>query len=84
MIHINIEIQKPSRIKSILYKSKNKLEDVLFSIILKVPEHYLPSFLMNWLEHYTNKRIAELNHSIIKDTWKSMELKKSIEHHSKS
>lgn len=67
-----------------MHKSKSRLEDVLFSIMLKIPEHYLPSFFMNWIERYTNKRIAELNHSIIKDTWKIIELKKSIEHHSKS
>ena len=84
MIPINIEIQKPNKIKSILNRSKSKIEDAMFSLILKLPEKHLYSFLMVWLEQYTNKRIAELNHAIIKDTWKSMELKKSIDRHSKS
>lgn len=84
MIPINIEIQKPNKIKSILNRSKNKIEDTMFSIILKLPEKHIPSFLMGWLERYTNKRIAELNHAIIKDTWKHMELKKATDRHSKS
>lgn len=84
MIPINIEIQKPNKFKSGLYRSKNKIEDAMFSIILKIPEKHLPSFFMGWLERYTNKRIAELNHAIIKDTWKQMELKKSIDKYSKS
>lgn len=84
VIPINIEIQKPNKFKSILNRSKNKIEDAMFSLILKLPEKHIPSFLMGWLEQYTNKRIAELNHAIIKDTWKQMELKKSIDRHSQS
>lgn len=84
VIPINIEIQKPNKFKSILNRSKNKIEDAMFSLILKLPEKHIPSSLMGWLEQYTNKRIAELNHAIIKDTWKQMELKKSIDRHSQS
>lgn len=84
VIPINIEIQKPNKFKSGLNRFKNKIEDAMFSIILKIPEKHLSSFIMIWLEQYTNKRIAELNHFIIKDTWKQIELKKSSDRHSKS
>lgn len=46
----------------------------MFSIIQKVPEQFIPHFLMTWLEHYTDKRIAELRHQIIRDRWRSVEL----------
>lgn len=74
MIHINIEIQKPNRFKDFSHKIFNKLEDTMFSIIQKVPEQFIPHFLMTWLEHYTDKRIAELRHQIIRDRWRSVEL----------
>lgn len=78
MIHINIEIQKPNRFKDFSHKFFNKLEDTMFSIIQKVPEQFIPHFLMTWLEHYTNKRIAELQHQIIRDRWRNVELENVV------
>ncbi len=79
MITINIEIHKPNRVKTFFHKSKSRIEDAVFSIVLKLPERFLPAFLMEYLDRYTTKRIQELNHSIIKDTWKEMELRKTID-----
>lgn len=33
---------------------------------------------MNWMEHYTNKRIADLQQQLIRDRWYSIELEKAV------
>lgn len=79
MRHINIEIQKPNRFKDLLHKIFNRLEDLLFTIVPKLPEKFIPSSLMNWMERYTDKRLAELKQQIIRDQWKKIALEKAIE-----
>ena len=34
---------------------------------------------MNWMEHYTDKRIAELRKQIIRDRWHTIELEKAVD-----
>ena len=77
--HINIEIQKPNRFKDLLHKIFNRLEDLLFTIVPKLPEKFIPSSLMNWMERYTDKRLAELKQQIIRDQWKKIALEKAVE-----
>ena len=76
MRHINIEIQKPNRFKDLLHKIFNRLENLMFSIIQKLPEKMIPHSLMNWMERYTDKRLAELKQQIIRDQWKKIALEK--------
>ena len=78
VILIDIEIRKCSRIKPLLYKAYDKLEDLLFSLISRLPESMIPKSVMNWLGNYTNKRIAELQQQIISDRWRSVELDKIL------
>ena len=79
VIYINIEIQKPNRFKDFLHKIYDRLEDLIFAIIQKIPEKDIPSFLMNWMEHYTNKRLSELQSQIIRKRWQTIELEKAID-----
>ena len=79
LIQINIEIQKPNRFKDLLHKIYNRLEDLIFAIIQKIPEKHIPSFLMNWMEHYTNKRLSELQSQIIRKRWQTIELEKAVD-----
>ena len=79
MRHINIEIQKPNRFKDLLHKIFNRLEDLMFSIIQKLPEKMIPHFLMDWMEHYTNKRLSELKQQIIRNRWHTIELEKVVD-----
>ena len=79
MIYIYIEIKKPNRFKDLIHKIYNRLEDLLFAIIQKIPEKHIPSFLMNWLEHYTNKRLSELQNQIIRKRWQTIELEKAVD-----
>ena len=79
MRHINIEIQKPNRFKDLLHKIFNRLEDLIFSIIQKLPEKMIPHSVMNWMEHYTNKRLSELKQQIIRNRWHTIELEKVVD-----
>lgn len=79
MIHINIEIRKPNRFKDFLHKIFNRLENSIFTLFQRIPEKFIPAFLMNWMEHYTNKRIADLQQQLIRDHWYSVELAKAID-----
>lgn len=79
MININIEIHKRNKFKEILQKIHNHLENFLFSIIQKTPEKFIPTLLMNWMEHYTNKRLSELKQQVIRTNWKNTELKKTVD-----
>lgn len=79
MIYIYIEIKKPNRFKNLIHKIYNRLEDLLFAIIQKIPEKHMPSFLMNWLEHYTNKRLSELQNQIVRKRWQTIELEKAVD-----
>lgn len=79
MIHINIEIQKPNRFKELLHKIFDQLENMMFSIIQKVPDKFIPHWLMNRLERYVDKRLATLQHQIIRKRWQTIELEKAVD-----
>lgn len=83
MIIIDIEIKKPNRIKEFFHRCYNQIEDIIFFIISKLPEKWIPHFLMEWLDRYTTKRIAELKHQIIKDNWRTVALEKIVDDISK-
>lgn len=78
MILIYIEIKKQNRFKDLLHKIFNRLEDSLFNLFQKMPEKMIPARLMTWMEHYTDKRIAELQYQIIRSKWQTMELEKTV------
>lgn len=78
MIQIDIEIKKRSRVKEFFNLIKNKLEDSMFSIIQKLPEKFIPRFLMEWLDKYTTQRVNELKYQTIKQTWIKISLEKAI------
>lgn len=52
---------------------------MLFSIISKLPERFIPSPLMNWLDWYTTKRISQLQQQIIKQRWQQDTLEKAVD-----
>ena len=73
MILIYIEIKKQNRFKDLLHKIFNRLEDSLFNLFQK-----MPTCLITWMEHYTDKRIAQLQHQIIRSKWQTIELEKAV------
>ena len=79
MIIIDIELKDRNRLKDFFHKVNNRLEDVTFSIIQKLPEKFIPQWLMNILVKYLDKRIRELKQESIKMTWHNMYLQSAID-----
>lgn len=79
MITIDIEIKDRSRTKEFFHKLHNKLEDMLFSTVQKIPDKFLPNWLMNKLEKYLDKRISQLKQESIKATWRNMYLQSAAD-----
>lgn len=78
MIIIDIELKPRNKVQEFLHKICDKTEDIVFDIILKVPERFIPSFLMEHIEHYIEKRTQELQQQIIKQRWHQVTLEKAI------
>ena len=79
VIKIHIELKKPNRFKDMLHKICSKLEDMMFSILLKLPERMIPSFLIDQIEKYINKQISKTKQEIIKDRWKQVALNEVLD-----
>ena len=56
----------------------DKAENLMFSIILKIPEKSIPTFLMQWLDTYTTKRIQTLESEYIQQQWKTVYLQDAV------
>lgn len=76
---MNIEIKNQNIFHRIANKLHNKSEDFLFALIQRLPERFIPASLLNWMEKYTDKRIAELQRELVKDNWTNVELQKAVE-----
>lgn len=76
---MNIEIKPRNKIKEFCNRLHDILEDILFSIIQKLPEPLIPSCIMEWLETYINKRTQELQQEIIRKQWQQTYLEKAVE-----
>lgn len=78
MIIIDIEIKDRNHVKDCFHKLHSKLEDTAFFIIQKLPEKFIPQWLMNRLEKYLDKRISELKQQSIQMTWRNMYLQNAV------
>lgn len=79
VITINIEIKNRNRLKEFSDNLFSRLEDVMLSIILKIPQRFIPSPVMKWINAYTDKRIQELKQQNIKQSWENMYLENALE-----
>ena len=75
---IDIELKDRNKTKEFFQNIHSKLEDILFSIIQKLPERFIPLPLMDWLDRYLDKRINELKQETIKMTWQNMYLQEAV------
>lgn len=76
---MNIEIKPRNKAKEFCNRLHDTLEDILFSIVQKLPESLFPSFLMTWLDRYTTKRTQQLQQEIIRQQWQQIYLEKAVE-----
>lgn len=79
MIRIDIELNDRNRLKEFFQNLYNKTEDLLFAIISKVPERFIPSPIMQWISRYLDKRLVELKQESIKTTWRNMYLQSAVD-----
>ena len=78
MIIIDIKIKDRNRLKEFFHKLHSRLENIAFSIIQKLPEKFIPQWLMNRLEKYLDRRIRELKQQSIQMTWRNMYLQNAV------
>ena len=78
MIIIEIEIKPRNRAKEFFDMIKDKSEDLMLSIITKLPERFIPSPLMQWLTAYLDRRTQELQQEIIRQQWQKAYLEKAV------
>ena len=78
LITINIELKDRNRIKEFFQNFHSRLEDILFSIIQKIPEKFIPGWLMEYLDRYLDRRINELKQQSIKMTWQNLYLQNAL------
>ncbi len=76
---MEIEIKSRSRTKDFIRKLHSKAEDLLFFIIQKTPEKFIPSFLIQWLSGYIEKRTIKLQQEIIRQKWEQATLEKAVQ-----
>lgn len=57
----------------------NRIEDVIFFILLRIPKSLIPSFILIHLEHYLYQRTNTLQCEIIRNRWKNIELDTALE-----
>lgn len=79
MIHINVEITPHNKSKQLIHRLHSKIEDTLFTIFGKIPEKLIPSFLMDWIDKYTYKRLQKLKQAAIQLEWKRVYMQKAVQ-----
>ena len=79
MIRIDIELKDRNRLKEFFQNLHSKTEDLLYAIISRIPEHFIPSPIMQWLSRYLDRRLSELKQESVKMIWKNMYLESALD-----
>lgn len=74
----NITVKERSKIKEFCKRIKSKMEDMLFLLLERLPERLLPSWLINWMSQYIDKRMAELEREQVKANWEKVYLEQAV------
>jgi hypothetical protein len=75
---MNIEIRPKNTLKEFLSNLHDKLEDILFFLIRKTPDKFMPSSIMSWFENYLDKRSKELQQEILRQQWRQVHLERAV------
>lgn len=62
-----------------IHQINNKIVDILFSIVVHLPEQLVPQSIDKWLNEYADKRLAELQQEIVRQKWQKIYLLQSID-----
>ena len=63
----------------IIKKIGSKIENLFFDVIQRIPDQFIPKFVMNRIDQYLDKRISEMQQQIIKYKWEQVELEKTVQ-----
>ena len=76
---IDIEIKDRSIVKEFFHRLHSRLEDLMFSIIKKLPGEMIPEFVIDWLDRYLTKRINQLKQENVRQAWRNMYLENALD-----
>ena len=79
-----MELNNLNRLIKFFHKLHSQLEDIAFSFIQRIPEKFIPYWLMDRLEKYLDRRIRELKQESIRMTWRNMYLHNAVDDMRKS
>ena len=79
LIAIRIELKPESKFEKLTSKLHNNFENILFSLIQKIPERFIPQFIINWVGHYATKRTQQLQQDILRQRWQQVELERFLQ-----
>jgi hypothetical protein len=75
---MDIELRPRNRLKEMVDKAKNKLEDKMFDLLLHIPTDKLPQSIRNKINAYLDKRLLQLKQESVKLNWKNVSLKQAV------
>lgn len=79
LIAIRIELKPESKFEKLTSKLHNTFENILFSLIQKIPERFIPQFIIKWVGNYATKRTQQLQQDIIRQRWEQVELERFLQ-----
>lgn len=56
----------------------SKIENLFFDVIQRIPDRFIPQFVMNRIDQYLDKRLNEMQQQVIKYKWEQVELEKTV------
>ena len=68
-IAMNINFGSTKRMKRLFQSIYSRIENLLFTVLCRLPDNVIPVFFQNWLNDYSEKRIAKLKQQIIRKKW---------------
>ena len=51
----------------------------MFSIIKRLPDAMIPSFMIDWLDRYLTKRTNQLKQENVRQAWRNMYLENALD-----
>lgn len=57
---------------------KDKIQEFIFNLVIKVPEDRLPQPVHAWALNYARRKIDQLQQDIIRQRWQKVELDQTL------
>ena len=65
--------------KGVIANMKDKIQEFIFNLIIKIPEDRLPQPVHAWALNYAHRKIDQLQQDIIRQRWKKADMEKELE-----